>query len=52
MANFKNKKPSFARAGCKLCKPNKFGHGMEKTLGHRGFGNIRREQSAERDMKE
>lgn len=35
-----------------MCKPNKFGHGMERVLGHRGFGNLRRERNAEQDAKE
>lgn len=52
MANHKRKRPKQRRAGCLMCKPNKFGHGMEKKLGHRGFGKLRAEQHAKEDMGE
>lgn len=48
--NHKRKRPKQVRAGCLLCKPNKLGKGMEKKLGHRGFGKLRKEAAAERDM--
>jgi hypothetical protein len=35
-----------------MCKPNKFGHGMENKLGHRGFANIRKDILAKIDSKE
>lgn len=41
--NHKRGKPVAARAGCKMCKPNKLGKGMENELGHRGFGKLRDE---------
>lgn len=47
--NHKRKRPKQVRAGCLLCKPNKLGKGMEKKLGHRGFGNLRKEAAAEQD---
>ena len=37
--NHKRKHAKQSRAGCLLCKPNNLGKGMEKKLGHRGFGN-------------
>jgi hypothetical protein len=33
-----------------MCKPNKLGRGMEKKLGHRGFGKLRREAAAYSDL--
>lgn len=48
----KRKRPKPSRAGCLLCKPNKLGKGMEKKLGHRGFGKLRKETAAEQDMME
>lgn len=51
MANFKRGRPKAARAGCKMCKPNKLGKGLEKTLGHRGFGKLRDERHADEDLK-
>jgi hypothetical protein len=52
MSNFKRGRPKSARAGCLMCKPNKLGKGMEKKLGHRGFGKLRAERHAESDLKE
>ena len=49
--NHKRKRPKQARAGCLMCKPNKLGKGMEKELGHRGFGNLRREAAAQSDYR-
>ena len=45
--NHKRKHPKQRRAGCLLCKPNKLGKGMEKKLGHRGFGKLRKEAAAQ-----
>ena len=50
--NHKRKRPKQGRAGCLLCKPNKLGKGMEKKLGHRGFGKLRKEAAAERDLSD
>jgi hypothetical protein len=50
--NHKRGRPKAARAGCLMCKPNKFGHGMERKLGHRGFGKLRAEHHAREDMDE
>jgi len=51
MANHKRRRPKARRAGCLLCKPNKFGHGMERELGHRGFGKVRGEYHQVRDLQ-
>lgn len=48
--NHKRKRPKQMRAGCLMCKPNKLGKGMEKKLGHRGFGKLRKEAAAVQDM--
>ena len=48
--NHKRKRPKQVRAGCLLCKPNKLGKGMEKKLGHRGFGKLRNKAAAAQDM--
>ena len=48
----KRKRPKARRAGCLLCKPNKLGQGTEHELGRRGFGNLRRERSSERDLRD
>jgi len=48
--NHKRNRPKQSRAGCLLCKPNKLGKGMENKLGHRGFGNLRKEAAAKRDL--
>jgi len=50
--NHKRKRPKPSRAGCLLCKPNKLGKGMEKKLGHRGFGKLRKEAAAGQDLAE
>lgn len=50
--NHKRKRPKPSRAGCFLCKPNKLGKGMEKKLGHRGFGKLRKEAAAGQDLAE
>jgi hypothetical protein len=34
-----------------MCKPNKLGKGMEKMLGHRGFGKLRGEAAAQSDER-
>lgn len=47
----KRGKGKSARAGCKMCKPNKLGRGLEHELGHRGFGKLRRERAAAWDEK-
>lgn len=52
MANHKRGRPKQRRAGCLLCKPNKFGHGMENDLGHRGFGKLRAEYHSRHDLNE
>ena len=48
--NHKRKRSKQSRAGCLLCKPNKLGKGMEKKLGHRGFGKLRKEAGAEQEL--
>ena len=50
--NHKRKRPKQLRAGCLLCKPNKLGKGMEKKLGHRGFGKLRQEAAAKQDLSD
>lgn len=35
-----------------MCKPNKLGKGMENKLGHRGFGKLRNEYHAKKDVKD
>ena len=50
--NHKRKRPKQRRAGCLLCKPNKLGKGMEKKLGHRGFGKLRKEAAAKQDLSD
>ena len=35
-----------------MCKPNKLGKGMEKELGHRGFGKLRKEAAAQKDLQD
>lgn len=52
MTNHKRKRPKHRRAGCLMCKSNKFGHGMEKKLGHRGYGKLRKLASTEADMRD
>jgi hypothetical protein len=50
--NHKRKRPKQRRAGCLLCKPNKLGKGMEKKLGHRGFGKLRKEAAGKQDLRD
>ena len=50
--NYKRKRPKQRRAGCLLCKPNKLGKGMERELGHRGFGKLRKEAAAKQDLSD
>ncbi len=50
--NHKRKRPKQLRAGCLLCKPNKLGKGMEKKLGYRGFGKLRKEAAAKQDLSD
>jgi hypothetical protein len=50
--NHKRKRPKQLRAGCLLCKPNKLGKGMEKKLGHHGFGKLRNEAAAKQDLSD
>jgi hypothetical protein len=50
--NHKRKRPKSRRAGCLLCKPNKLGQGMEGKLGQQGFGKLRKEHGAKRDMRD
>jgi len=35
-----------------MCKPNKLGKGMEKRIGHRGFGKLRGLNGADRAIRE
>lgn len=49
--NHKRNRPKKSRAGCLLCKPNKLGQGMEKKLGYRGFGKLRKEAAARYDLQ-
>lgn len=51
MAHHKRRRPKARRAGCLMCKPNKFGQGWENELGHKGFGKLRDEQNAREDVK-
>lgn len=48
--NHKRKKPRNARAGCKLCKPNKANGAKKYELGHKGFGKLRKERAARDDL--
>ena len=50
--NHKRKRPKQRRSGCLLCKPNKLGKCMEKKLGHRGFGKLRKEAAAKKDLSD
>ena len=50
--NHKRKRSKQRRAGCLLCKPNKLGKGMEKKLGHRGFGKLRTEAAGKQDLSD
>jgi hypothetical protein len=50
--NYKRKRSKQSRAGCLLCKPNKLGKGMEKKLGHSGFGKLRKEAAAGQDLRD
>ncbi len=51
--NHKRKRPKNRRAGCLMCKPNKMNGWTKRTrLGHKGFGKIRDEIHAEKDIKE
>lgn len=45
----KRRRPKARRAGCLMCKPHKFGHGMENDLGSTAY---RREVLAKTDIKE
>ena len=49
--NFKRGRPKQSRAGCLPCKPNKLGKGMERKLGDRGYGKLRKEAAAESDLQ-
>lgn len=51
MSHHRRGRPKAARAGCLMCKPNKLGKGMEKKLGHRGFGNLKKEAATDDDLK-
>jgi hypothetical protein len=51
MSHHKRKRAKAARAGCLMCKPNKLGQGMEKKLGHRGFGNLRKIAATDDDLR-
>jgi hypothetical protein len=44
--------PKRSNVFTKSCKPNKFGKGMEKKLGHRGFGKLRKETAAKQDLSD
>lgn len=50
--NHKRGKPKNARAGCLLCKPHKANGsgGLRLKVSKRGFGNLRREAHARRDL--
>ncbi len=49
--NHKRKRPKNTRAGCLLCKPNKANGSKHRLeLGHYGFGKIRKEIHAQRDL--
>ncbi len=39
--NHKRGRPKARRAACLLCKPGKFGHGVERRPQHTGFGKLR-----------
>lgn len=52
--NHKRGKRKNARAGCLMCKPNKM-NGWKKginSFGHFGFGKIRGEYFAQRDIRD
>lgn len=49
--NHKRGKPKNARAGCLMCKPNKMNGGHKDTLGHTGFGKLRKTLHAKQDLK-
>jgi len=54
--NHKRGRPKDRRAGCLLCKPNKMNGWKNKRgkgiLGHSGFGKIRDEYHAGKDIEE
>ena len=52
--NHKRRKAPPARAGCKMCKPQKKGGYLnpDTEVGHYGFGKIRALRHANSDLKE
>jgi hypothetical protein len=50
--NHKRRRPKARRAGCRMCKPNKLGAGLEKKFWRRGFGKLRAERHAEDDLRD
>lgn len=49
--NHKRGRPKNRRAGCLMCKHNKMnGWPKHKTLGHCGFGKLRREAAAKHEL--
>lgn len=51
--NHKKHRPKNRRRGCLLCKPNKMnGWAKHTRFGHAGFGKLRKEAGAKRDLCE
>jgi hypothetical protein len=49
--NHKRGKPKNGRAGCLMCKPNKMNGWNKAKLGHTGFGKLRNEYLAQKDLE-
>jgi hypothetical protein len=49
--NHKRGKPKNGRAGCLMCKPNKMNGWNKAKLGHTGFGKLRNEYLAKKDLE-
>lgn len=50
--NHKRRRPKNARAGCLMCKPNKMNGWNKDKLGHTGFGKLRGEYHAKREIRD
>lgn len=50
--NHKRKRPKNRRAGCLMCKPNKMNGWNKDKLGHTGFGKLRDEYHASKDLRD
>ena len=52
-SDLKRKRHPNARAGCKMCKPQKSNlFNDEKEIYHQGFGKLRRLAAAKQDLRE